>query len=344
MTNESQESALLELKSGPEIAIRNAVNLWAVATTSEGVRKDDLIRNKRQTVINFFIFTKKHPSDVAPMDVEEWIASIRLRGLKPATVYNRACMISSFYSWAMRDSQLGKYIRSNPARLARPKAPKAYQTESAKALSDDELEALISVVRQKALAGNVVGKRDYAILLFFMATGMRRSEVICLRGRDLKITEGIVLTNRVKGGTYIGREISDPLVKEALMDYLTSCRRLHVLRTDAPLWTRHDFAGRSGDPLSSHCFVKNMKRYAKQVGIDNFHIHQTRHTFARIVAEDTGSITATQDALDHRNPSTTRVYVQRIAIKRDQHSRRVSSRWYRGDRINTPNVEDTKSS
>jgi integrase/recombinase XerC len=252
-------------------------------------------------------------------------------------------MISSFYNWAMRDPEIGKYIRSNPARLARPKAPKAYQTESTKALSDEELEALISIVQQKALAGSVVGKRDYAILLFFMATGMRRSEVINLRGRDLKIAEEIILTNRVKGGTYIGREISDPLVKEALIDYLTSCHRLNVLRTDAPLWTRHDFAGRSGAALSSHCFVKNMKRYAKQASIDHFHIHQTRHTFARIVAEDTGSIIATQDALDHRNPSTTRVYVQRIAIKRDQHSKRVSSRWHRSDQANTSDVEDNNT-
>lgn len=70
-----------------------------------------------------------------------------------------------------------------------------------------------------------------------------------------------------------------------------------------------------------------MKRYARSAGLDGFHLHQTRHTFARIVAEETGSITATQEALDHSKPSTTRVYVQRIAIKRDQHSGRISRRW-----------------
>jgi site-specific recombinase XerD len=343
MIHQSQENALLEIKSKIDIAIRNAVYLWASATTSEGIRKEDLIRDKQQTVTNFFLFAGKNPSNVDPMDIEKWVASLRHRGLKPSTVYNRVCMISSFYSWAMRDSELGKYIRSNPARLARPKAPKAYQTENSKALSDEELETLVSVVRQKALAGNVVGKRDYAVLLFFMATGMRRSEIICLRGRDLKVAESIILTNRVKGGIYIGREISDPLVKDALIDYLTTSHRLAVLRTDAPLWTRHDFAGRPGAALSSHCFVKNMKRYAKQAGIDHFHIHQTRHTFARIVAEDTGSITVTQDALDHRNPSTTRVYVQRIAIKRDQHSRRVSSRWHRGDGTTPPDIKDNNT-
>jgi integrase len=325
------DNSLLELRTGLDIAIRNAVYLWAGATTSEGRRKDDIIRDKQRTVLNFFLFTRKHPPEASPMDVKDWLASLRERGLKPATLYHRACLVSSFYDWVLRDPDLAKYIHSNPATLARPKAPKAYQTESTKALSDEELGALITVVRRKALEGSVVGKRDYAILLFFLATGMRRSEVIYLRGRDLEISEGMTLTNRMKGGTYIGREISDPLVKEALMNYLSACHRLNVLQTDGPLWTRHDFAGRPGAALSSHCFVKNMKRYAKQAGIAHFHIHQTRHTFARLVAEDTGSIIATQDALDHRNPSTTRIYVQRIAIKRDQYSKRILSRCHHTD-------------
>jgi integrase len=277
----------------------------------------------------FFKFVGKHPADVVPMDVRKWLESLKERGLSPATIYQRACLLSSFYTWAMRDAELGSLIRSNPARLARPKAPKAYQTESVKSLSDDELEALVSVVRQKALTGNIVGKRDYAILLLFMASGRRRSEILSLRGRDVKVDKSLVLTNRVKGGNYVGYEISDPLVREALLDYLTAARRLSVFKTDAPLWTRHDYAGRPGAALSSHCYVKNMKRYARAAGIDGFHMHQTRHTFARIVAEETGSITATQEALDHSNPSTTRVYVQRITVKRDQHSERISRRWSR---------------
>jgi integrase len=327
MTVQNPENMLVLADSDYRTAVCNAVKLWAGATTSEGVRRNDLVRDKEQVVIAFFDFIKKHPADVTPLDVREWLAALKEQGRRPATVYQRACLLSSFYAWAMRDMELGSYIKTNPARLARPKAPKAYQTESAKALSDAELEALVSVVRQKALSGDVVGKRDYAILLLFMATGMRRAEIISLRGRDIKIDQSLVLTNRVKGGNYVGREVSDPIVKEALLDYLTAARRLSVFRTDAPIWTRHDYAGRPGAPLSSHCFVRNMKRYARSAGLDGFHLHQTRHTFARIVAEETGSITATQEALDHSNPSTTRVYVQRIAIKRDQHSERISRRW-----------------
>jgi integrase len=327
MTAQTPKNTLVLASSDYQTAVRNAVRLWASATTSEGVRRDDLLRDKQQVVVAFFDFIKKNPAEVTPLDVREWLAALKEQGRRPTTVYQRACLLSSFYAWAMRDTELGSYIRTNPARLARPKAPKAYQTESDKALSDAELEALVSIVRQKALSGDIVGKRDYAVLLLFMATGMRRTEILSLRGHDIKVDTSLVLTNRVKGGNYIGREVSDPIVKDALLDYLSAARRLSVFRTNAPIWTRHDYAGRPGAPLSSHCFVKNMKRYARAAGIDRFHLHQTRHTFARIVAEETGSILATQEALDHSNPSTTRVYVQRISIKRDQHSERVSRRW-----------------
>jgi integrase len=130
----------------------------------------------------------------------------------------------------------------------------------------------------------------------------------------------------VKGGDYVGREVRDPLLRAALLDYLSSSGRLSALKTDSPLWTRHDRAGKPGAALSSHAFVKNLKRYARAAGVGDVHLHQTRHSFARIVAEETGSLTDTQDALGHRNASTTRVYVQRIAIKRDKHSERITSR------------------
>jgi site-specific recombinase XerC len=73
--------------------------------------------------------------------------------------------------------------------------------------------------------------------------------------------------------------------------------------------------------------VKNLKKYAQEVGVKDFHLHRTRHTYARIVSEFTGDITATQNALDHQNRSTTRVYVQRIAVKRDLYSLEISKRW-----------------
>jgi integrase len=92
------------------------------------------------------------------------------------------------------------------------------------------------------------------------------------------------------------------------------------------MWTRHDRAGRPGAPLTSQAFIKNLKQYADAAGLKGFHLHQTRHTFAPIFAEDSGSMAETQEALDHANVAMTRAYVQRIAIKRDKYSASVKRR------------------
>ena len=308
-------------------ALRDAVSLWASGTTSESERRADLLRDKQRIVLSFFRHTGRLPSEVEPADVQRWLRDLEEKGISAGTAYQHACLLSSFYSWAMKDPEVGQHVRRNPARLARPKAPKPYQTESVKALSDEEVGALISAVRGRARAGDVVGKRDYALLLLYLATGLRRHEAIGLRGKDVQVGETLVLEYRAKGGDYRSREVREPRVKEALLDYLTASGRLHALKTEAPLWTRHDRAGKPGEALSSHCFVKNLKKYAREAGVEGFHLHRTRHTFARIVSELTGDITATQNALDHQSRSTTRVYVQRIAVKRDLYSNEISKRW-----------------
>lgn len=320
--------ALVPAGQTVDLALLNAIHLWAAATTDvESACRQDLLRSKRQAVSSFFAHCGKHPGEVTALDVQVWRDALEGKGLKPATVYARVSRLSSFYTWVMRDPALGPFIKGNPADFARPKSPKPYQTESSKALDDEQVSALVRVVMRKATAGDVVGKRDYALLLLFITTGMRRQEVIGLRGSDVELRDDdLVVRCRVKGGDYVGRAVNEPLVREALLDYLESCGRTNALGSDRPLWTRHDRAGRPGAPLSSHSFSKNLKGYAREAGIGKIHIHQTRHTFARIISEETGSIVETQDALGHRNLATTRVYVGRIAVKRDKHSRQVTAR------------------
>ncbi|HEX8652701.1 MAG TPA: site-specific integrase [Pyrinomonadaceae bacterium] len=327
METPTQSTALQTRESDLQVALRGAISLWAAATTSESERRQDLLRDKQRIVLSFFRYTGKLPSEVEPGDVQQWLRDLEGKGIKSSTTYQHACLLSSFYSWAIRDPEIGQHLRGNPAQLARPKAPKPYQTESVKSMSDEEVRGMVGVVRRRALAGDLIGKRDYALLLMYLATGLRRSEVISLRGKDVHLEEKLILAYRAKGGDYRSREVTEPQVKEALLDYLSAAGRLHALKTDAPLWTRHDRAGRPGETLTSHCFVKNLKKYAREAGIKDFHLHRTRHTFARIVSEFTGDITATQNALDHQNRSTTRVYVQRIAVKRDLYSSEISKRW-----------------
>jgi integrase len=310
-----------------DVALRTAIGVWAASSTGADVRRRvELITKKRRAVESFFAEVGKDPGAVTPADVQEWCERMKREdGRRPAaaTVYARVSLLSSFYAWAQRE--LG--VRSNPALLARPKAPKPYQTDATKSWTDAELHGITSVISAHAAGDNIVAKRDLALLLMYTSTGLRREEVIGLRGNDIQVTEdGLIIGGRVKGGRYRAREVRDPETKAALVGYLTAAQRLHVLKTDAPVWTRHDHRKLAGEALTSHAFVRNLKLYAREAGLAHVHLHQTRHTFGRIVAEETGSMAATQDALDHANLSTTTVYVQRIAVKRDLHSAAVARR------------------
>ncbi|MDT5269595.1 MAG: hypothetical protein QOH49_1781 [Acidobacteriota bacterium] len=316
----------------PEAALRNAVSLWAEQNTRpETLARAEKLKDKVSAVTSFFDFSGRHPGDVTSEDVSRWRAEMEARGLMPATVYARVSRVSAFYRWLMNDPQLSHFIRANPAAQARPRYPRPYQSESTKALSDDEMNSLLGVVRRLAESGAVVGKRDYALLLFYFLTGLRRSEVIGLRGKDIEVREGIlVIKYRRKGGKFTAREVADPAALEALNGYLEAAGRQNVLNSERPVWTRHDRAGSPGASLTGRAFVENLKAYAKEAGLSHIHLHQTRHTYARIVAEETGSFIEAQEALDHENQATTRVYVQRITVKKDRHGAKVAQRMQLG--------------
>lgn len=327
LTGHTENEALALSDSGQ--AIRNAVGLWAEATTrAEVYDRKDKLKDKVQVVTGFFAFIGKHPADVTPADVIAWRSYLESQDQTQATVYARVSRVSSFYKWLMSDAQLGAQINFNPAAPARPRCPHPYQSDSVKDLTDEEMNSLLEAIKGLANSGSIVAKRDYALLLLYFLTGMRRNEVISLRGTDLELSEvGMVIKYRRKGGKYMKRAVNDPMVREALLDYLNSSGRENVLGSERPLWTRHDRAGKPGAPLTSRSFAENLKSYASKVGIEKINVHKTRHTFARIVAEETGGYLETQEALDHENAATTRIYVERITIKADKHSQHISKRF-----------------
>jgi integrase len=196
MDIEASQSLVLKAEvsnQSERLALLNAISFWADSCTQQDAGcRDDLLRDKQRAVDAFFAFTKKHPGEITPQDVKEWQAELERKDRRQNTIYVRVSFLSSFYGWLVRDLELGQYISKNPVSQARPRSPKAYQTESVKSLTDEELDKLLSVVAARAAAGDVVGKQDYALLLMFVATGMRRAEILGLRGRDLRLDEGLL--------------------------------------------------------------------------------------------------------------------------------------------------------
>jgi integrase len=150
-TKPGNERTALIQRQASDPALTNAVAFWTDATTSGSIlRRRDIKRDKSNAVLSFFGSTDKHPAAVTASDVKRWQVEMEEKGLAQTTVYTRICHLSSFFRWAMKDSLLGQYLVSNPVSYAHPKAPKPYQTRSAKSLTEEQVFALLKVVGAKA--------------------------------------------------------------------------------------------------------------------------------------------------------------------------------------------------
>ena len=346
------EGALTVGASGNTLApqLHAVIGLWANATTGDGLRKRDLLRDKEKVLTSFFTFADKPPAQIDAGDIAAWQRHLEAENYAPATVYAMISRVSSFYEWAIKEPQLARVIRANPVRLARPKAPIPYQGESTKALSLEDVQAIFAEIRNhfgsKNEAERLCAMRDNALLLWFMLSGLRRQEVLQLTWGKVKLRAdgSCVIETRVKGGRYAAVEIRDGSAQDALTSYLRASGRLSTMREASPLWIAHDrgrptrnvdyttqrrkggSAQPAEQPLTSHGFVQRLKRYATAAGVHHIHLHQTRHTFAAWVGEETGDYRAVQAALGHQDLRTTFIYAQRLGVRRDNVSSAIAQK------------------
>lgn len=321
--------------------IGNSIEKWTLSSTDQSLKRaKDIARDKMRAVRAFFDLVPKQPDKVTSQDVLEWRKQMQECGLSERYIYTSLSHLSSYFKW-LGKTELGAFLKINPVQSSMPKPPKKYNSPKVKSLTDEELTKLwLYLEREAENDNNLIAVRDYAIFRLFTATGMRREEIINLGMEDIRIEEEMILLHtRVKGGNYEWRTISDEEVKKTLERYLKLAKRKSLVgQKGRALWIRFDRgafaaaldhkAGNTVDEprLSSHSFDRRMKKYAREAGIGHFHIHQFRHTFARIVAEDSGSIIETQEALGHKDIQTTQVYVNRIKFKKDKHSQTIKNR------------------
>lgn len=307
--------------------VESVVESWLTRCVNSSLKRANDIRNdKSKAVFDFFDFCSKRAEQVLPSDVEEWRWSLKTEGLADGTVYNRISALSQFFEYLRNEAGMMRLIPINPARVSLPKAAKPFQSESVKALSREELGRLLEVVAGHARDQKPVHLRDLAILQFYVATGRRRAEIINLRGNSIEIkNERFFIKTRVKGGFFLNFELDDETTRNALFEYLRATGRTGIFGEDEPIWLRHDKGVGSNKKkgLTSHGFARRMEIYAREAGIKHFHIHRLRHTFAKIVSEYSESMAETQEALGHSNIKTTQIYVQRLAVKKDKHSKSI---------------------
>ena len=143
--------------------------------------------------------------------------------------------------------------------------------------------------------------RDIAVLELLFATGIRVSELCCLKYSDIRLAEGEVKIYG-KGAKERFVQITSPSVLQALNDY----KDANIQAIDK---TGSFFVNRCQKQLSDQSVRGIVSKYAKLAGID-LHItpHMFRHSFATLLLEEDVDIRYIQRLLGHSSIVTTQIY------------------------------------
>lgn len=172
--------------------------------------------------------------------------------------------------------------------------------------------------------------RDYAIVMLFLGTGMRISELIGINLDDLDLNINAVLITR-KGGNSEILYFPDQVAK-ALSDYIE-------LRSNLDIQDGHEnalFLSLQRKRISTRAVQNLVKKYATLAAPLKKRLspHKLRSTYATNLYQNTGDIYLVADALGHSDVNTTRKH---YAAMSDEHRRQAA------EFINLPKIDTSNS-
>lgn len=234
------------------------------------------------------------PASLTPQDLRGFQAALQQAGYARSTIARKLASLRSFFRFAIRCG-LAKHNPAKPLRNPRQ------QRKLPHVLSDDEVGRLLAAPPTDSPAG----LRDRAILETIYSAGLRVSELVGMRDRDIDRHEQIV---RVRGK---GRkERISPLGSYAVaaIDAYAS-RRSREAKTETLGPDAAVFVNRFGRRLTTRSVGRMLEKHIAAAGLDaRTSPHTLRHSFATHLLDRGADIRSVQELLGHKSLATTQIY------------------------------------
>jgi len=212
-------------------------------------------------------------------------------GLAPQTVHGFVRSIRTFASWLQREGYSEEHIFQG---LKPPKLPQVL----IQPLTEDEIRKLLLVIPQDTPEG----VRNLAIVMIFLDTGVRLSELVNLKLSDIDFVAGQF---KVFGKGAKERIVPMGLAtRRAIIRYRDHFRPQPINPSEDRL-----FLTVAGEPISKDSVEKVIQRLARRAQIPRLHPHLLRHTFAVRYLVNGGDVFMLQKILGHASLEMTRKYV-----------------------------------
>jgi integrase/recombinase XerC len=287
----------------PDVAAE--IGHWLGYLNAERRMSDKTLDAYRRDVAQFLSFlaeylggapTLKELAALSPQDVRAFMAARRGQGIGSRSLMRGLAGARSFARYLERNGK-GKVAALSAVRA--PKVartlPKPLAVASARQMSDADLRA--GEEREPWVLS-----RDAAVLALLYGSGLRISEALALKRKDIPAPgAGDVLVVKGKGG----KERMVPVLPQVLKlitDYDALCP--YDTGRDGPM-----FIGARGGPLSPRIVQLAMERLRGALGLPATATpHALRHSFASHLLARGGDLRAIQELLGHASLSTTQIY------------------------------------
>ncbi len=230
---------------------------------------------------------------ISETTLNSYILSLEKEGLSPASVSRNIAAMKAFLLYLIKQG----IISGDPSERIKP--PKV-QKKSPQILETERIAQLLLQPNPRTKKGI----RDRAMLELLYATGIKVSELITMKLKDINLS-GRYVTCGERKERYIP---FGKTAKSALQEYL-NIRSLSFDKKNSEIL----FLNSSGEQLTRQGLWKILKAYAKLVGLTEINPNTIRHSFAAHMLENGADIGSVQEFLGHADITTTHLYLNHSA-------------------------------
>ena len=326
---------VMDAPSGPTPTKLDQMRQWvdAFELFLNSRRSENTRRSYRRSLQEFLAYSNKMPWQVNKGDLQRWVDALRGHGLTKETINLKVAALSAFYTYCMNDYEVvrpdgstGGLTDYNPA-AAKSLRAKVVPYGKAIWLGVSETRALLGAIRQDT----VQGLRDYALILTYIFTARRNSEIRLLQWKHL-VRNGARILYQWSGKGHEDQKYELPTPAwVAIQAYLRAAGRLETMQDNDYLFLPHcDHANRlpslrgvmleTNRPLSMRQVGALLKKYARRAGLDakKIHVHTLRHTGAHLRLEAGDNLQDISELLCHSSLAVTQIYIHRTEGQKDR--------------------------
>lgn len=249
--------------------------------------------------------------NIKAQHIRAFMGTVRAKGYAPSSIAFFQRNLKAFLHWCQENLE----EQMTPGLYKKVSIAKEEQKEIA-IFSQADLKALLRAATHNE--NTTLRVRDRAILLLFIDTGIRLSEMVpdptnkhhpglLVKDVHLESNDSYIL---VCGKGNKQREVG-PLAsttRAALRAYL----RARVPKTPGEQVL---FLNRSGRPLTTNGVDALLRRLAAAAGIEDVHAHKFRHTFAVNYLNNGGDVFKLSRLLGHTTLEVTQLYLRGVTAK-----------------------------